>query len=128
MGDLTANFSLSEFACPDGTAVPSHLLDNVQRLADNLQVLRDDLDAAIAVTSGYRTLAYNRSIRSADTSQHLLAKAADIMVAGHTPQAVHTRILQLIARGSMAQGGLGLYTVFVHYDVRGTPARWDRRS
>lgn len=124
MGDLTANFSLSEFACRDGTPVPMEYRDNVRRLAENLQVLRDDLGAAIRVSSGYRTLAYNRSIDSEDTSQHVLAKAADIIVTGHGPSEVHARILELISGGRMAQGGVGLYPTFVHYDVRGTPARW----
>jgi len=25
----------------------------------------------------------------------------------------------------MKEGGLGLYNTFVHYDIRGTKARWD---
>ena len=124
MGDLTANFSLRHFACPDGTPVPMELRANVQRLAENLQVLRDDLGAAIHINNGYRTLAFNRRIGSRDTSQHVLAKAADIRVTGHGPQEVQRRILQLISEERMMQGGVGLYPSFVHYDVRGHPARW----
>ena len=40
---LTKNFSLSEFACKDGTTVPYQYMPNVQELANNLQVLRDYL-------------------------------------------------------------------------------------
>jgi hypothetical protein len=41
-----------------------------------------------------------------------------------SPQIVHKIILDLIEEGKMKQGGLGLYSSFVHYDVRGTKARW----
>ena len=28
----------------------------------------------------------------------------------------------------MKEGGVGLYNGFVHYDIRGTKARWDNSS
>ena len=34
---------------------------------------------------------------------------------------------QLIKEGKMKEGGIGIYSTFVHYDVRGWKARWDRR-
>ena len=121
---LTKNFKLEEFTCHDGTPVPAEYLPNVQELANNLQVLRDLLGKPVVVLSGYRTPDYNGSHGGALHSQHMLAKASDIQVKGMTPKQLHDRIEALIAAGKMKQGGLGLYPAFVHYDVRGTAARW----
>ncbi len=122
-GDLTENFNLSEFASR-GTPVPAQYLSNVNRLAKNLQALRNYLGKSIHINSGYRTLAHNSSVNGATTSQHLLAKAADITVKGMIPSEVYCAIETLIANGQMQQGGLGLYATFVHYDVRDARARW----
>ena len=56
------------------------------------------------------------------------ACAADIKVKGYEPREVHRIIERLIAEGKMAEGGLGLYETFVHYDVRGRRARWYGRG
>ena len=124
MGDVTQNFSLSEFKCKDGSHVPDDLMDNVRLLCENLQVLREELGRPIRVISGYRSPKYNRRIGGARRSQHMLAKAADIRVNGMTPREVREVILRLIKEGQMMSGGVGLYTTFTHYDVRGRNARW----
>jgi uncharacterized protein YcbK (DUF882 family) len=121
---LTENFSIEEFACKDGTPVPENLACNVQLLAENLQVLRDYLDAPIHVNSGYRTESYNKKIGGAKRSQHLLAKAADITTKHKTPKQLAAIIEKLIKEGKMKQGGIGVYKGFVHYDVRGRGDRW----
>lgn len=122
---LTKNFSLEEFECHDGTQVPEKYLPNVERLAMNLQVLRDELHRAVLVVSGYRTEAWNRKVRGAKKSEHLDASAGDIKVPGLTPRVVHQTIERLIKEGKMEEGGLGLYDGWVHYDVRGRRARWN---
>ena len=124
---LEKNFSLHEFKCKDGTEVPEDLMDNVKLLAENLQVLRDHIQKPIIVISGYRTLEYNTKINGAKRSLHLVAKAGDIVVPGLTSLEIKNTILQLIKEGKMKEGGVGIYSTFVHYDVRGWPARWDRR-
>lgn len=122
---LTKNFTLKEFACKDGTPVPEALYPNVQELANNLQVLRDHLGAPVSITgSGYRTASHNKKVKGAKNSQHLYAKAADINAAGHAPKQLAAVIEKLIASGKMKQGGIGIYAGFVHYDIRGTKARW----
>lgn len=123
---LTANFKLGEFACNDGTPVPDSLRSNVQELAENLQVLRDAVGQPIHINSGYRTPNYNRAVGGVSNSQHLLAKAGDIRVGSMKPSDVRSRILSLIGEGKMKQGGVGLYRTFVHYDIRGTKARWSK--
>jgi hypothetical protein len=121
---LTPNFALSEFACNDGTAVPKQLIPNVKELALNLQVLRDSLMTPIKINSAYRHPAYNARVGGAAQSQHLTAKAADIVVRGYMPGTVKARIQKLINDKKMKQGGLGLYRSFVHYDIRGAMVRW----
>ena len=121
---LTNNFSLHEFKCRDGTSVPASCMSNVQELAENLQVLRDHINKPIIVISGYRSPDYNTKIDGAKRSQHLKAKAADIIVSDMSPGEVKTTILQLIKDGKMKQGGIGQYTTFVHYDIRGFERRW----
>ncbi len=121
---ITENFSLSEFDCKDGTELPTALLPNVLDLADNLQVLRDYLGVPISINSAYRTLEYNRKIGGSTKSQHLLAKAADIVVESKSPGEVANIIKYLISEGKMMQGGLKAYKTFTHYDIRGYKARW----
>lgn len=121
---LTANFNIAEFACHDGTPVPDSLECNVIVLAHNLQILRDYLGEPVRLNSGYRTPAYNKKIGGAPKSQHIQAKAADITVKSKTPKQLAAIIEKLISQGEMKQGGIGIYPGWVHYDIRGTKARW----
>ena len=121
---LTENFSMEEFACKDGTSVPTELASNVIELAANLQVLRDKIEAPITINSGYRTQAYNAKIGGVPSSQHLFGKAADITTRDYSPSELATIIETLIVAGKMKQGGVGRYRGFVHYDIRGTHAKW----
>jgi uncharacterized protein YcbK (DUF882 family) len=124
---LTKNFSLSEFACKDAnrTPVPNVLYKNVQELANNLQVLRDEIGVSVSITgSGYRTPEHNIKVGGASKSQHLTASGADINAKGYTPKKLAEVIERLISEGKMKQGGLKAYGTFVHYDIRGFKARW----
>ncbi len=125
MGDLTANFSLSEFT-KNGNTVPAGgtIYRNLRELAENLQELRGNIGHSIAITSGYRRPSYNRSVGGSSGSQHLLGKAADIQVSGMAPEDVFRAIETLVGQGKMKDGGLHAYSTFVHYDWRGTRARW----
>lgn len=121
---LTENFNVSEFMCKDGTPVPEKYLCNVQLLAFNLQVLRDYLGEPVKLNSGYRTPSYNKKVGGKPASKHLTAEAADITVKSKSPKQLAAVIEKLISEKKMKQGGLGVYPGFVHYDVRGTKARW----
>ncbi len=123
---LSNNFYLSEFACNDkvNTPVPEKLYPNVKELAKNLQVIRDAIGVPIHINSGYRTVTYNKSVGGGLKSQHLQAKAADLVAVGKTPKQLHALILKLIKEGKIKDGGVGLYDTFVHYDVRDVSARW----
>lgn len=123
---LTTNFTKKEFECRDGSAMPPQVLENVKLLAKELQVLRDFVGKKITINSGYRSKAYNATLKGASPkSQHLLGKAADITIAGMSPKQVAETIEKLIQEGKMKQGGIGIYKTFTHYDIRGVKARWD---
>lgn len=126
MGDLTADFSLSDFSCSDGTSVPADYKANVIQLAKNLQILKNEVKKSIHINSSYRTESLNKKVGGSTTSQHLYAKAADITIKAMTPKDVHSKIEELIKKGTLSQGGLGLYNTFVHYDIRGSKSRWNK--
>lgn len=123
-GGLTANFSLAEFQSHDGAAFPQSVIPNLRELATQLEVLRAEVGTSIHITSGYRSPAHNAAVGGAKNSQHMKGQAADITVSGLTPSQVKAKIEKLIKSGRMKQGGVGLYSTFVHYDTRGTAARW----
>jgi uncharacterized protein YcbK (DUF882 family) len=123
-GQLTPNFHIREFKCNDGSKVPEALEANVRLLATQLQALRDHIGIPIHLNSAYRTEAYNASIGGSPKSQHKLAKASDLTTQKYTPKQLATIIKKLIKEGKMMQGGVGIYPSFVHYDCRGTEARW----
>ena len=122
---LTKSFTVEEFDCNDGTQVPEEFIDNVTKVAENLQELRDSLGESVMITgSGYRTKEHNDSVGGAKESQHLKANGADINAKSKTPKQLAAVIENLIKAGKMEQGGIGIYPGFVHYDRRGTKARW----
>jgi len=124
MAKLTNNFTLEEFNSKCGRDIPNNVLPNILQLAKNLQVLRDAVGKSISITSGYRSPQHNKKIGGSKDSQHVKGMAADIKVLGMTPKEVALVIEGLIEQGKMKQGGIGIYPSWVHYDVRGTKARW----
>lgn len=123
--NLTTNFSLSEFNKHNFT-VTTDVLRNLIELAKNLQVLRDEVKKPIKITSGYRSPEHNAKIGGAKASQHITGKAADIKIEGMTPKQVAAVIEKLIAAGKITEGGIGIYKTWIHYDIRGTKARWTK--
>lgn len=73
---LSANFTVKEFKCNDGSDTVKIDLDNVTQL----QKIRDHFSKAITITSGYRTKSYNAKIGGATNSYHTKGMAADIVV------------------------------------------------
>ena len=122
---LTRNFNLSEFNTRNAP-LTREITANILVLAVQLQALRDHVNLPIKITSGYRSPKHNASIGGAKNSQHITGKAADIKVQGMTPKQVYDVIEALIAKGAMQEGGLGLYSTWVHYDIREKKARWSK--
>lgn len=117
----SAHFTLREFGCKDGTAVPRAYYPNCQALMHLLEEIRAACgDRPITITSGYRTKSHNQKCGGAPKSQHLTASAADIKVQGMSPNDVYTLCDRLVG----SRGGVGKYKGFTHVDVRGYKARW----
>lgn len=126
---LTKHFNLVEASCKDGTPLPDNLWNNALEVAENMEIVRKELgNTSIHVISWYRTVAWNKKKKGAKYSQHLKAKAMDFTHDKYSPAAIYTLLDVLMTKGIIKQGGLGLYNTFVHYDCRGTKARWDNRT
>lgn len=113
---LTPNFKLREFL-HEGSPMPApFIIDNLYRLANRLQVLRD-IYGPITINSGYRTPAHNKAVGGATDSMHLKGMAADINIKGMTPAEVQKALKNW-------SGGMGVYGSFTHLDIRSSKARW----
>ena len=126
--EITTNFKKEEFNCKCGCKMPEEVLSNVKLLAVQLQEIRDCLNARIMINSAYRCVDHNRSIGSNDSSQHILGKAADIVVGGKKPDEVVESVELMIEEETISIRGLGRYDTFTHVDIRDNYARWDNRS
>jgi len=114
MGDLTKNFSLSEFICRCGCCY-----DDIElQLVKNLQVLRDRLMVPIYINSGCRCAKHNEAVRGNPNSQHLWGRAADIST---------TLDPVVVARAAADSGlfkGIMVYGWGVHLDIRPGKKYW----
>jgi len=125
---LTENFNREEFDCADGSEMPTEVQLNIAELAVQLEIIRSHFNAPVTINSAYRSPEHNRKIGSNDSSQHILGRAADIVVKGVAPDDVYDAIEFLISEGLVKEGGLGRYNTFTHYDIRGTRARWNYKT
>ena len=136
MKQITRNFHEREFRCRCKERGYTDLLSYCgglsiyhPSLVEKLQEMRDKAKKPIIITSGYRCPAYNRrpenngGVGGADWSQHMLGRAADIVIEGWDP----VEVAALAEEVGFV--GIGIYNTFVHVDVRdGAPARWDYRT
>jgi len=122
MGDLSKNFSRSEFACK-GTNCCGHSAPVQPELISALQALRNQLNLPLSITSGFRCNRHNESVGGAARSFHTLGMAADVAC----PEGMTAEDLAQAAEiiPAFQQGGIGIYPSWVHLDVRTTgKARW----
>lgn len=116
---LTKNFNIKEFDCKNGTKVPAVYLENVKEVAKRLEIIRKALkDTPIKITSGYRTVLWNKLCNGVKNSQHLTGKAVDIKSVFEAKE-VYNKIIELTEKGKLPNNGaVKLYRTFVHYDIR----------
>lgn len=112
------HFKYNEFRCKCSGKLHSNGIDPI--LVLKIEILRKMLgNNPIIIRSGYRCPSHNKKVDGAPKSQHLLGKAADIVVNGIAPSEVAN-----MTESVFYDGGLGLYSSFTHVDSRRKMARW----
>lgn len=76
------NFRLNEAfpCCSDveiARAIKNGYGDSLLLLLSFLQLFRDYVEVPIIITSGYRNLEHNKSVKGSSTSQHMIGQALD---------------------------------------------------
>jgi len=110
-------FNNREFACHCGCETEHYI---PQKLMDILNNVRIHFGKPVIITSGHRCETHNRKIGGVSNSQHILGKAADIMVRGVSAEEVHKYIISQCGESY----GVGKYKTFTHIDIRKEKARW----
>ena len=111
--NITEHFKVKELKCKCCNTIPKDVYENLKLLCNALEELRMALGKPITVISGYRCPARNKVVGGAPKSQHVLGKAADIMVKDMTPEQVAKAADKI-----KAFRGIGTYSTFTHVDIR----------
>lgn len=84
------------------------------------------ISGPLYVTSGWRSVQYNKKVGGAKSSLHLNGQAVDVTWKGFAAKSEQTAQFVALAR---KQGfrGIGLYNSFVHLDI-GPEKQWDNRK
>lgn len=122
MGDLSKNFSRSEFASGDGNERYQTVDCELLRV---LQALRDKVRRRVKITSGHRSPKHNKDVGGALRSMHLLGVAADIWVAGWKPETLAKWLRDNVMQDF---GCIIIYDNFLHIDMRRNKLDLDKRS
>lgn len=115
MGDLSKDFSRSEFACHCGC--DAFKLD--KRLLDKLQIIRNCLHRPLQIASGYRCEEHNKAVGGAPNSAHLFGIAVDISCKDSEFRA---ELLREAYTQNIVRYGIG--KDFIHLDLRKVPCMW----
>lgn len=116
--NISAHFKVKEFHSRND---PADLVKVDERLIELLENIRNFVGKPVIINSGYRSAAYNATIKNAaKNSQHVQGKAADIRIVGVTP----AKVAQIAECFLGSSGGIGIYSTFTHVDVRTRCARW----
>lgn len=125
---LTKNFTKVEFESRDGSQMPDAVFENIKELVGYVQIIRDYIGKPIHINSGYRSVQHNENIGGVKNSFHTKGMAVDMSVKGLSPRKLSRVIKRLIYLGRIKKGGVGIYNGFVHYDMRGYNARWNKST
>ena len=139
MGDLTKNFSKSEFECRCGcgfTIQDPTLVEKLQTLRDSLNVIYPE-KVWIQITGPSRCPEHNEKVQKqynpnyvpySSKSKHMEGIACDFKVwrgKGCIKQVPPSIVYGLLDCWFPDRYGIGLYHNRVHLDTRPTKARWD---
>jgi uncharacterized protein YcbK (DUF882 family) len=136
---LSGHLVLSQLDQPAGygcAAAPypeEWIVERAVVLASVVDVVCQELGGRpVTVTSGYRSREFNQALRAAgypmaENSEHCEGRAVDIAFDGVLPTEVYSVALHCHRRGLIRLGGLGLYSRWVHLDIRPGPLnQWFR--
>jgi len=124
---ITKNFSIEEFQCKCGCNMPEFVKKNVIELAENLQIIRDEV-GRLDLTNAYRCKDHNSDVGGSTSSQHLVGKAADVKSKSIKPKEMAQIVNDLMKNEKIKTGGIGIYNTFTHIDIRGVRARWSKTT
>jgi uncharacterized protein YcbK (DUF882 family) len=122
------HFSLDELRCQCGCEASPEVVERLRALSWALERgFRVPIGQPVIVTSGHRCKAHNTAIGGAGSSRHIHGDAADIKILGWSGERLAGWAECQIEHGVIPQGGIGTYPAhpgLLHYDMRGTYARW----
>lgn len=127
---LSKHFTVEEFDCHDGTKVRQRDYRGLTYLcAVFLEPMREKW-GPVHVNSGFRTKSYNASIGGASQSYHVYPEhdgrdqAVDITCKRGNSRDWHRTANAIREKRRNGRGGLGLYSSFVHIDIRDYKSDW----
>ena len=96
MSQITRNFTDTEFT-RSNTAIknninnklPDEYTDNMMRVLNLLQVIRDSWNAPLIISSGYRCPELNKKVGGASNSDHVYGAAVDFHTVSNKPEDNH---------------------------------------
>jgi zinc D-Ala-D-Ala carboxypeptidase len=105
------HFNLTEFTPPGARLTPA-VKKNLEVLMGELEKIRVLLgNKPMTITSGYRSIVWEKSRKRSGNSRHCLGEAADFTHATLTPAQVQAKLANW-------PGGLGYGKNFTHVDIR----------
>jgi len=117
MGDLSINFSRSEFACKCECGFDTVDIELVKLLEN----IRAHFNKPVHINSGCRCAEHNAREGGSKNSQHLYGRAADIFMMTIPP----VEVAKYIDSKWPNRYGVGIYNSWVHVDTRTKgPSRW----
>ncbi len=111
MGDLSKNFSKSEFACHCGCGFGLKDGDVDPRLIENLEAVREMGGEVLVINSGCRCYEQNRKEGGESNSSHVRGLAADIKITNSSQR------YRLLTLSFMKFKRVGIAKEFIHVDV-----------
>lgn len=116
---VSKNFSIKELACPCCGEI-----DMNSFFVKALQLIRNDMGIPFVITSGYRCADYNKVVKGANKSKHLIGMAVDISTANWTSENIHdflyysTSFSERTQTKDLGFTGVGIYPHHIHFDLR----------
>ena len=116
---ITPNFSVNEMACRCGCG----LYEMDEEFIRLLQILRDEMQGLLRVTSGRRCDTHNFRVSTAQNKQngiHTKGKAADILVSGERAMKLFEKARQIgfSGIGLSRKSGTPHLQRFIHLDTK----------